>query len=210
MHDKTDQLIASLANETPRAPLSLRSVCGRWIAGFMAYLAVLVAVTGVRSDLAEALARPWFVAEMLVLLALVISTAFCGVLAAYPDRHQHARITYLPAFLMLIFFAILGMEWMQAPPNLLPPLHDIECLLCISAYALLPGAWLLYQMHKLASVRPSLAGALALVASFSLGAFATRLKEATDYIPHLITWHYLPMFLAALVGMVLGRWLLRW
>lgn len=211
MHDKTDQLIASLASTaTPKAPLLLRTLCVRWVAGFVLYAVVLIAITGVRPDFAAAITRPLFVAELVVLLALIISAAFSAVLAAFPDRHQRGKLIYLPLPLLLVFFAILSSAAMQTPPDIIPAAHGIECLSCISIYALLPGAWLLFQMRKLASTRPSTAGALALLATFSLGALALRLKESTDYMPHLIAWHYLPMFAAALIGVAVGRWMLKW
>jgi hypothetical protein len=211
MHDKTDQLIASLASDTAtKAPLALHTICLRWIVGFVLYAAVLVAITGVREDFAIMVTNPWAVAELIVLLVLVMSAAFCAVLAAYPDRHQRGGIMFVPAFLLLIFFAVLAAEWTQAPPEVFPTGHGPECLSCISIYALLPGAWLLYQLRKLASIRPSTAGALALLATFSLGAFVLRLKEATDYMPHLLMWHYLPMFVAAFIGVLIGRWILKW
>lgn len=211
MNDRTDQLIASLAaTATPQPPVRLRNLCMRSMAAFALYAAVLIACSGVRPDLATAASNPLFVLEILLLLALVMSAALSATLASFPDRHQYSKLLWLPVVLLVAFAGVLAAEFANNPSDILPTGHGAECLSCISLYALLPGAYLLVAMRRLASTRPGLAGATALLASFSLGALALRMKEATDYMPHLIQWHYLPMLAVAFIGVLLGRWLLKW
>ncbi len=211
MNDKTDQLIASLAaTATPQPPVRLRNLCIRSMAAFALYAAVLIACSGVRPDLATAASNPLFVIEILLLVALVMSAALSATLAAFPDHHQYNKLLWLPVVLLLAFGGVLAAELLVNPSDVVPSGHGPECLSCISLYALLPGAYLLVTMRRLASTRPGFAGATALLESFSLGALALLIKEATDYMPHLIQWHYLPMLVVALIGVALGRMLLRW
>lgn len=210
MTDKTEQLIASLANETTEVtPVRLRALCLRWMAGFVVYTMALVTYTGLRPDIGQALAHPLFVAEIAVLVGLLASCIRAAAVLSYPDRYQQSRVLWIPALLAVAFVGTLLAAWGTSPADISTD-HGLECLSCISLYALLPGAWLFWQMRRLASTHAALAGATAVVASFSMGALALRLKETTDYMPHLLQWHYLPMLAVAMLGLALGKWLLKW
>jgi hypothetical protein len=65
-------------------------------------------------------------------------------------------------------------------------------------------------MRKYASTHYRLAGSVALLFSFSVGALWLRLHEMTDSIVHVIEWHYLPMLVIGIVGLWLGQRLLKW
>lgn len=211
MSDTTTRLIASLAEGSAAvAPVKLRVVYGRWLAGFAAYMAALVALTGVSPELATALDRPFFVMEITLLLALSASTVFSACLLSFPDRHQYSIGLWLPVPLLLAFMAVMALSWMHNPSDL--PAHHpgLECLACISLYALIPGAWLLWRMRQLASTHPALAGAAAITASFCMGALPLRLLEANESTIHVMQGHYLPLLAAAFIGCGLGKWLLKW
>ncbi len=211
MSDKTEQLIASLAGEAVAVrPVTMGAVCARWMAGFVSYVAILVAITGVRPDFAELLHHPLFVGEIGLLAALVISSALTAALLSFPDRYQQRWLLRLPLVLFVAFAGVLIAEWLQHPIATPFTFQGAECLTCITAYALVPGAWLLWQMRKLASTHADTAGAAAVMASFAMGAMALRLKEPTDSIAHLVQWHYVPMLAAALIGLGLGKRLLKW
>lgn len=211
MSDNTNQLIARLATETSAVkPVSLRALCGRWMAGFAAYTALLIAVTGVSPELSAALSRPLFVMEIALLAALVISAALTAGLLSFPDNYQYRKILWLPLPLLAAFIAVMGAAWMENPADLPHNSHGLECLSCISFYALIPGAWLFWQMRKMASTQGAIAGAAVVIATFSMGSLVLRLLEAGDSIPHMLQWHYLPMLVAALIGYALGKKLLKW
>jgi hypothetical protein len=211
MNDKTDQLIASLANETTAVkPVRLAALCVRWMGGFAFYAVALVAYTGVRPDVMVAFTHPLFAAEILLLIGLVLSCACAAAMLSFPDRYQQRTLVWAPLALTLAFVGTLIAAWLTSPTDIVPTGHGLECLSCISVYALLPGAWLFWEIRKLASTHAAWAGATAVLASFSMGALALRLKEATDYMPHLLQWHYLPMLAVALLGLALGKLLLKW
>jgi len=211
MNDKTDQLIASLAQETAAIkPVRLRVLIMRWLGGFAAYALALIACTGTRADLADAMTRPFFALEILLLAGLIASTALTAAVLSFPDHYQRQTIAWLPVPLGLAFAALMAIASLTSPATIVAVAHGPECLSCIALYALLPGAFLFWQMRRMASTQTSLAGATAVIAAFSMGALALRLKEPTDYIPHLLQWHYLPMLAAAVLGVALGKWLLKW
>jgi hypothetical protein len=75
---------------------------------------------------------------------------------------------------------------------------------------LLPSAWTFFSMRQFASTHYRVAGSVVLLSAFSVGALWLRLHEQTDSIIHLIEWHYLPMIAVGLIGLLLGKMLLRW
>ncbi len=211
MSDNTEQLIARLADTAePLRAVRLRTLSLRWIGGFVAYAALLIAITGVAENFAAAFTHPLFAIELALLGALVISAVFASAILAFPDRYQRSRFVWLPFVLAIALIALLVVDFNRAPIQMPPLGHGYECLSCISLYALLPGAWLLFQLRTLASTHAGMAGAMALISSFSMGALALRVKESTDDVAHVLVWHYLPTLLVAALGVVLGRRLLKW
>ena len=65
-------------------------------------------------------------------------------------------------------------------------------------------------MRKFASTHYHLAGAIALLSAFSVGALWLRLHEVNDSIVHVVEWHYLPMLAVGFIGLWLGKLLLKW
>jgi hypothetical protein len=65
-------------------------------------------------------------------------------------------------------------------------------------------------MRNFASTHYRWAGSIAILSAFSVGALWLRLQEVNDSIVHVIEWHYLPMLAVGVVGLWLGKWLLKW
>jgi hypothetical protein len=110
----------------------------------------------------------------------------------------------------ILFTALILYQWLAAPT--LPPMAMAECMctLFITIYAFIPAVWLFFMMRDAASTQPAIAGSVVVLSAFSLGALMLRLSEPNDSIMHFIVFHYLPMLAAAIVGVMLGRKLLRW
>ncbi len=106
--------------------------------------------------------------------------------------------------------AVLTNQYMAMSPEISLPPTAMECTICILLYAAVPAAWLMVLLRRHATTCPAIAGGLVVVAATSIGALALRLQEQTDSIPHLLTWHYLPMVLFSMVGMQLGRIFFKW
>ena len=75
---------------------------------------------------------------------------------------------------------------------------------------LLPALWMFFLMRNFASTHPYSAGSIALLSAFSMGALSLRLTESTDSIMHVVQWHYLPMVVAGVLGLWLGKKFLKW
>lgn len=207
-----DELIGKLAQDAPAvkpAPHPLK-LSLQWIIFAALYLALSLAVSGLRPDLMQQFEQPWFFAEIAILTGIFITTAVSAALLAYPDLHQKRSIAFAPAFMFAIFVLTIFFAWLADTPPAPLPLHSIECTLGITMIALLPAGWMLYVMRRYATTHSQWAGSIALLSAFSVGALWLRLYEQNDSMIHVIQWHYLPMLIFALVGMVLGKLVLKW
>jgi hypothetical protein len=211
MNDNTHQLIEQLAgNATAVAPVNLRMLCLRWAAGMIAYTILISLITGVHADMEQLLNHASYAMEVALLVAIIVSSAISACLLSFPDQYQYRTLAWLPLPLLIGFAALMLRGWMQEPIDLPYDERGLECLVCISVYALIPGAWLFWQMRKLATTHSALAGAAAVTVSFALGALALRLNEVDATTHHMLQWHYGPMLAVMLIGLGLGKWLLKW
>lgn len=207
-----DDLVAQLARKAgvvKPAPhpfmLSLQ-----WIAAGVIYLVLSLAISGLRPELAERLRHFWFAAEIATLLAVFLVTSLSAALLSFPDLHQKRRLVLAPLLPALLFLAVMFFAWRTDTPPAPLPLHSFECTLSILLMTLLPAGWTFYSLRRQASTHPRLAGSVALLSAFSVGALWLRLHEANDSIAHVIEWHYLPMLIVGLLGWWLGRVALKW
>ncbi len=210
--ENIDDLVTRLAQDTTAvkpAPhpfmLSLQ-----WLGIAAIYLAVSLALSGLRPDLLEKFHSTWFVAEVAALLGIFIVTSLSAALLSFPDLHQKRNLALAPAWMFALFLLILFFAWRADSPPAPLPVHSFECTLGIMLMALLPAGWTFYSMRKYASTHYRLAGSVVLLAAFSVGALWLRLHEATDSIAHVIEWHYLPMLAIGIIGLWLGKRLLKW
>ena len=168
-------------------------------------------VSGLRPDLVHALHQPWFVAEIVALLLIFIATSLSAAVLAFPDLHQK-RSTGLGAGCDVRAVSAghaVCLARRQSRPRRCPCTAS-RCTISIILVSLLPMAWTFYAMRKFASTHYHLAGGIALLSAFSVGALWLRLHEVNDSIVHVVEWHYLPMLAFGLVGWWLGKMVLKW
>ena len=182
----------------------------KWTAGAAIYLVLTLIVTGLRPDLMAKFHDPWFVAETAVLAVIFIATSLSAALLSFPDLHQKRWVALAPALLFALFLLIIFLSWSADQPPAPPPAHTYECTTCIVLVALLPAAWIFHGMRKYATTHYRLAGGIALLSALSIGALWLRLHELNNSVAHVIEWHYLPMIVFAIIGMWLGRVILKW
>lgn len=207
-----DELITKLAQDTAtvkRAPhpfmLSIE-----WMTVAVLYLAVALMISDVRPDLLVALHDFWFAAEITALVGIFISTSLSAALLSYPDLHQKRRIVFAPLVTFALFVVVMLLAWQADNPPAPLPIHSFQCTISITLASLLPAVWIFYVMRKFASTHTRWAGAIAVLFSFSIGALWLRLYEQNDSITHVLEWHYLPMIAFGIIGMWLGKVILKW
>lgn len=207
-----EELIAKLAQDTaavkPAPHPYMLSI--KWVGAAAAYLAVSLMLSGLRPGLMEKFHEPWFAAETAALLGIFIATSVSAALLAFPDLHQKRGAAFAPVLAFALFLLVIFFAWKADSPPAPLPVHSFECTLSITLVSMLPAAWTFYAMRKYASTHYRLAGGIALLSAFSAGALWLRLHEVNDSVLHLIQWHYLPMLAFGLIGLWVGRVLLKW
>jgi hypothetical protein len=207
-----DELINRLAQDTATVKHAhhpfLLSIERMVIAAF--YLAVALMIFGTRDDLWLKFHDFWFIAEIAVLSGILISTSLSAALLSFPDLHQKPRMVFAPIVTFALFVPVIFFAWRADSPPASLPAHTYECTRSIILISLLPSAWMLYVMRRFASTHYLWAGSIALLFAFSVGALWERLHEQTDSIIHVVEWHYLPMIGFGIIGMWLGKVVLKW
>lgn len=207
-----DQLVAELAEDAatikPAPHPYLLSL--KWIIAATVYLVISLLLSGLRPDLAQAFQQPWFIAEIVVLLLIFIASSISAALLAFPDLHQKRGLALAPWWIFALFVLVMMFAWRADSPPALLPEHSFQCTICIILLALLPAAWMFFAMRKIASTHYQWAGSIAVLSAFSVGALWLRLHEANNSIVHVAQWHYLPMLAFGIIGLWLGKLLLKW
>ncbi|MDO8413489.1 MAG: DUF1109 domain-containing protein [Gallionellaceae bacterium] len=208
----TEKLIASMARDaSPVTPAPHPFMLGaKWLAAAIIYIALVLVFMGLRPDIVFKLRSPIFIAELVLLASIIISTALSAALLSFPDLHQKRWVVYTPIVAVVFFILLIFLSWWADFPPVPLPRHNVQCLLSIACLTLLPTAWMFYTMRGLASTHPYWTGSIALLSAFSIGALSLRLSEQTNSLIHVIQWHYLPMLAVGLIGLLLGKILLRW
>lgn len=213
----TDDLILRLSDDAPVRKLRSPAIyaLGLLLVLLVYGLGVQIYLGGLRSDLAVQLMRPAYVAEILLLAALGLSSGMAAILCMYPDRHQHGKYQNLPFYVMGVLAVFLLVQFfLPAGPHMVIPAGDFmagtHCTITIASTSALPSILMFGLIRRGANVTPLRAGSLAVLTAFAIGCLTLRLNEVNDSLAHLLTWHYLPTLVFAMLGAILGRFLLRW
>jgi hypothetical protein len=207
-----EELIDKLAQDTAAvkpAPhpymLSLK-----WMGGAVAYLLLSLMLSSLRPDLMLKLHEPWYAAEIAALVGIFVATSISAALLSFPDMHQMRRAAFAPVIMFALFVLVMFLAWQADTPPAPLPVHSFECTASITLFSLLPAVWTFFEMRKFASTHYHWAGCIALLFAFSIGAIWLRLYEQNDSIMHVIQWHYLPMIVFGIIGLWLGKLILKW
>lgn len=213
---KTADLISELAAQAqPAKAIASPAI---WILRLLGVLALYAFAAqfflGLRGDLLIQFTRPLFAVEILFLLLLLISSSVAAVFAMYPDAYQKPQFLKLPYAAFLLLASLLTSQ-LALPHDVrmvmpLPSAHAMECAICIAAVALVPAAIIFVLLRKGASVCQFEAGSFAVLAASAIGCLTLRLAEENDSVQHLLLWHYIPTFIFAAIGAMIGKCLLKW
>lgn len=206
-----NELISRLAEEAApvRPAMNPFTLAVLWLAGVAIYTGMALMMVGARPDLPQVWHDPMYGSEILLLVGMIASCAISSALLGYPDMYQRRYLLVSPVVILGLLAGVMYLSW-AANPDAPAPEHGFRCTLHITIMSLLPAAAIFYSLGKLASTHQARAGLVALLTAFSTAALIARLSEMTDSITHIVEWHYLPALGFAVVGVLLGKLLLRW
>jgi len=210
----TSELIDALVERaTPVGRLRppLVRACG-WLlfAGFI--LALLAAVHGVRSDLAERLQQPAFVVSLVAALATGTLSALTSFVISLPDRSRWWLL--LPAPALVVWVSTIGYgcfaDWVSIAPDGIRLGETIRCFATLLLTSVPLTLGMLVMLRYAALLRAS---AVAVMGGLAVGAMtsaALSLLHEFDATAMILVWNAGLVMLIAGLGGVFGRRMFLW
>lgn len=206
----TDDLIRRLAASPPPPALSAAIVLPILLALTLS-LGPFLLVAGPRADLAQAVALPEVLAKLFLPLVLATAALVLALRSARPATRIGGGALVIPAAAAL---AILAATLARTPPeDMAPALIGGSPAACLAAITLLSAPAIiagLVLFRRGASLHPARTGALIGVAASAAAASGYALYCTEDSPLFFITWYGLAILIAAGIGALAGRHMLRW
>lgn len=202
------QLSASGAKKPMRHPLTITAM---WMGVFTLYVLLIMLVMGIRPDMPEKWIAPMFILEVGGMALVAITAALSASFLALPDEAGKPWMKYLCLFPLMLFLGVLiyGLndDSTLSFPECIRRQH-FPCSVEVILFSLIPSATMFYTLAKAAPTRPSLAGCMAALSGSAFGYVVIRMLDTHDDPMSLLVWHFSPVILVVLVGMIMGRWIL--
>lgn len=212
----TEKLISELGKDAAPVrrlrPPPVRAAMWAAIALFVITVMVFP-LGGLRPNLDLALGKPGFLIENL----FVFMAGVCATIAAFrlgvPDTRLRKSTLALIGFSTLVWLylnvvTLAGAE--QAGLSTALGGAGSHCVMLLTALVGFPVALLFAMIRRAAPAFPGWAGYSGFIAATSFGALAMRYICGTDAFEHLFVWHFMPVAVFAVCGILLGRLLFRW
>jgi hypothetical protein len=182
-------------------------------AGWLASIALVMALLGPRPDMAPAMHTMMFWAKLIYPLSLLAIAALASERLARPAATATARLVWL-ALPVAAVIVLAAAAVLIAPP----PARDVMvmghsarlCPFLVLGFAVPPLAGLIWAMRALAPTRLRETGFVIGLAAGGAGAFAYAWHCNETGAPFLALWYSLGIVAAALLGWLIGPRILRW
>jgi hypothetical protein len=212
---KIEERIASLAADVrpvPAGALTRRLLYASFVGGLVS-LAAVIALYGLRPDLAEAVAGPSFWTKLLFTAAVTVLAFLAVAHAARPDTRVERRLVLAAVpFVAILVAGSLELLLAEAADRKRLWLGDtwLTCPFSIAALSVPPLVLLIRALRRLAPGSPALAGFSAGLLSGGLAATAYALHCPEPSVAFVATWNVLGILASGLIGALLGPRVLRW
>jgi hypothetical protein len=207
------RLVAQLVSDArPVRPVwSPRTRLGLWLALQTLTLGVAVEF-GLRQDLGDHLRQPLFLLEVGALMVAGAMAAAVALRGAVPGMGRGRLAVTVSLLLGAAAVALVSLEpvvTIRSSSGFVA--RGAVCVICILGYAAIPWTVLFVAVRRGAPLDAPIMGVCAGAAAFLFAAAAVRIACPIDEALHLLTWHAMPVALAAALSGVAGaRWLDRW
>lgn len=205
----SNEFINKLTKEGLKKPFPRPHIVAiKWLVLMTIYFAVLVSFSGFRPDILEKFNQSLYLIELFSMLLTAIVAAYAASFLALPDSNQKSWIRFLPfvplAFLTgILVRGIYTSEALSLTECL--KLGYYQCILHIMLYSILPAVMMFYTIQKAAPIKCCWAGSMAGLSVASFGYVALRLISKSDDPTLLLVWHFLPVLMIVMIGMILGK-----
>jgi hypothetical protein len=210
---RTEDLVSGLAQDAGPAPNPATTLAAGIVPGAAISLTLMLAILGLRPDMATAVATPMFWMKLAYALALAAVAAPLVLELARPTGRV-TRLAYLflapvAVFVLMAIYRVAN----AAPDARLQLFMGSSAAVCSSRIVLLSlpilvGA--LISLRRLAPTRLESTGAVAGILAGAAGTFVYALHCAESASPFVVVWYTIGMAATAIVGAIVGRLALRW
>jgi hypothetical protein len=205
---KTDDLVSAMVQEMGpvrrlRPPMQRAAL---WLGFSVLVIAAIIAWSGPRHDLAERLAGPWELAQMLAAGLTGVLAAIAAFHLSLPDRSDRWALLPLPGFALWI--ATLGYgcvaDFVRLGPEGLTLGTSWGCLRFILGLSIPMGGAMLLALRHAGPIRPvptMAAGALSVAMLASVGLSIVHHLDAAIMV---LVWHAGAVLIAVALGASVG------
>jgi hypothetical protein len=210
----TDQLIDRLVADVKpvRRLLDPMQRAALWVAVALVCVMLGLLHFGVRRDIATA----WYDVGFLLRLALLASTMWLAVVAAFrlavPGRDTRAWSRWWPIIGLSVLVALAAGEVVAGAlvDEMGSPLRAWTCVRKVAFVGTVPAMLAIVLIQKAEPVEPKWTALLGVLAAGAAGALTSELACPIRAPIHIMLWHVLPVALSAGIGVLAGSALLAW
>lgn len=211
MTENTDALIAELTLQAqPVVRKSLSGFLCKWLLVSIISLVAITLMYGIREDIQLQLGNPFFVMELAIHGCFMLASALLASAAGFPGRIKKAHfiLAYIGASLGYGWLIYMALNPIHTADDTHP--HGMACAVCIVSFTVIPALWYFMMVRKLAVTMPAISGSAALCMATAIGCIGVRLVENETAHQGLLLWHFLPLLLLSLCGIMIGQKFIRW
>lgn len=207
----TDNLIDSLASELEevkpaRHPLQ---VALPWFIFAVLYIALAIAMLGMRDDFIYRISDADFVFELGLVVAMSISATFCSLWLCFPDMRGKNWMLAVPISLFSVLLFMLVSRTVLTIDEM-PELYWCACINESLIFGVLPAVTLLFLSARGKTTRPQMLSFMNTIAIGGLGYLALRITCSQEDMGHIMMYHVMPYvlmgFLIVLAGIKFFKW----
>lgn len=210
----SEALIAELVGGLePVKPLRLGTGMALTLVAAAAATVLVVALYGLRADLAAGRFDPMHLVSTGLFLGLGLAASFAVIVMSRPlvgNEHGGWRWAAGMAGALPLAAVIIGLSRGADTIPLHLADHGMQCFTVGAAASLLVFAALVVWLRRGAPTAPDRAGLVAGIAAGAFGTFAFALHCPDNDIVHIGLWHSAPVFAMALLGRAIVPRLIRW
>lgn len=211
VENKTNNLISSLAEELTEVkvlPHPLKRIVP-WLLFATAYISIAIVFIGLRDDIGTMVYSSVYVFEILLVVGMSMSAAFCSSWLCCPDIRGQSWIVAVPVSLA----SVLAL-WLITKAGLdsyeFPILKYHVCYIGAVIFGLIPAFTIWFLSQKGSTTHPYLMGLMNVISIGGLGYLALRLVCPAEEFGHIFVYHVMPYALFGIVITFIASKIYRW
>jgi hypothetical protein len=210
----TNELVRSLAADHGTRPRTVGVLLAMALVVALPFTATMFTMRlGMRPDVMAATHNPFFVLKFVVTLALAFTSVALALRLVQPAANVRRAAWLLVIPLLLLVGGITADIMLPETSPWMVRMRGGNSMVCLSAIPMLSLPLLiaaLIGLRRGAATRPMLTGAVAGLVAGGIAATFYASHCVDDSPLFVATWYVIAIAFVAMVGAILGRWVLRW